>query len=212
MRATLQTEKANWLTPVRLQQPIVQQPVAIEPVQDETVPTVGALLRWAPAPNATRYLVQASRFANFSFKQVDVVTTDTFVIAGQLSPNLKYFWRIQAFNDWHTCASFTALSTFKTGPLVDTNEPDEEGWRCYPSLLSAGAPITLEIPEKWRGQDAQCIVVDATGRQIWQAQLNELNARMKLQVPSAQWPVGIYRLMLRSNLGAKWATLVLSGE
>ncbi|MBK6997643.1 MAG: hypothetical protein IPH31_23185 [Lewinellaceae bacterium] len=136
MRATLLTEKASWLTPAMLEKPIDEQPVAIEPVQDQLVPNVGAFFRWNAAPNATHYLVQASRFASFSFKQLDVVTTDTFLTAGLLSANLKYYWRIQPFNDWHACAPFSESETFMTAPISAASEPDADGWRCYPSLLS----------------------------------------------------------------------------
>ncbi len=208
MRATLLTEKANWLTPVQLQQPIQETPVAIEPVQDVVVPPVGALFTWKPVPNATRYLVQASRLVNFSFKQVDVITTDTFLIAGQLTPNLKYYWRIMPFNDWHTCNSFSEISTFYTGPTSVTSEPDADGWRYYPSLLSEDMPLTLEIPDAWRNEDAHCTVFDAAGRLVWQSDLGPLATRMKLELPSANWPKGVYRFVLRSASGTRTGALV----
>ncbi len=208
MRATLLTEKANWLTPARLQQPVVDQALAIEPVQDQLVPTTGAEFTWNSVPNATHYLVQASRFTNFSFRQVDVVTTDTFLTAGQLTPNLKYYWRIRPFNDWDACAPFSELSTFKTAPLTASSEPDAEGWRYYPSLIAEGTPITLEIPEKWQGQDAQCRVLDAAGRVVWQSNLGALLARTKLEMPSGNWPNGFYHFVFRSAVGVKTGMLV----
>jgi len=208
MRATLLTEKANWLTPARLEQSIDAQAVAVEPVQDEIVPVEGAFFNWHSTPNATHYLVQASRFIGFSFKQVNVVTTDTFLTAGLLSPNLKYYWRIRPFNNWHTCAPFSELFTFKTAPLSAASEPDADGWRCYPSLLSEGTPLTLEIPDAWRGEEAQCSVFDATGRLVWQSNI-QLNAdRIKVEIPSAQWSKGVCRFVLISGKGAKWCSLV----
>ena len=208
MRATLLTEKSNWLAPAMLEQPIEEQPVAIEPVQDQPAPTVGTLLRWQSVPNAKRYLVQASRFVNFSFKQVDVITTDTFLTAGQLTPNLRYYWRIRAFNDWHTCAPFSELATFKTEPLSAASEPDADGWRCYPSLLTDGMPLTLEIPDSWRGQDASCSVYDASGRLVWQSYVGLHFSRMKLELPSTAWPAGVYRFILTSSQGVKICSLV----
>lgn len=208
MRATLLTEKANWLTPAMLEQPIVEQPVPLEPIQDATVPPVGALLRWESVPNAKRYLVQASRFTNFSFKQVDMITTDTFVVAGAFTPNLKYYWRIRPFNDWHACAPFTELATFKTGPLVAASEPDAEGWRCYPTVLEAGMPLTLEIPESWLGATTNCAVYDAAGRLLWQQKLELSTARIKLNIPSENWPAGIYPLVLVNHESVKHCTLI----
>jgi hypothetical protein len=209
MRATLLTEKASWLAPTMLEQPIDEQALAIEPIQGQIVPVIGAFLSWHSAHNAKRYLVQASRFANFSFKQVDVITSDTFLTAGQLSPNLTYYWRIRPFNDWHTCAPFSDLATFKTSPLSAATEPDTDGFRYYPSLLSDGMPLTLEIPETWRGESAKCSVFDAGGRLVWETYLNLHSARLNVPLPTAQWPTGIYRFMLTSRLGAKQGALVL---
>jgi hypothetical protein len=209
MRATLLTEKAAWLTPDRLQQPVEEPAEAVEPILGQLVPPVGALFTWKPVPNATHYLVQASRFENFFFKQVDLVTTDTFLIAGQLSANQNYFWRIRPFNDWHACATFGELFTFKTGTISKTSEPDAEGWRCYPSVLSTGMPLTLEIPETWRGEDAKCTVFDAAGRLVWQSYLSLHAPRMKVELPSSHWPSGIYRFILTSNRGVKRASLVV---
>jgi len=209
MRATLFTEKANWVSPVMLEQPIDEQPVAIEPIQDQMVPTTGASFSWKSVPNATRYLVQASRFVNFSFKQVDVITTDTFLTAGQLSPNLKYYWRIRPFNDWHACAPFSALATFKTASLSAASEPDADGWRCYPSLLSNEMPITLEVPDTWRGKDARWSVFDSAGRLVYQSYINLHASRMKIEMPSSLWPSGIYHFTLTSRLGMKQGAFVL---
>ena len=208
MRANLLSEKSNWLNPTMLEAAIEEQPIALEPVQEEIVPALGALFSWKPVPNATHYLVQASRLLNFTFKQLDVVTTDTFAIAGLLSPNVKYYWRIRPFNYWHTCAPFSELSTFKTAPTVAASEPDADGWRCYPSLISEGMPLTLEIPEHWLGEDAQCCVIDAAGRLVWQSNLGPLPSRMKLEIPAANWPRGVYRLLVKSRKGLKVASLV----
>lgn len=209
MRATLLTEKASWLTPAMLEKPIDEQPVAIEPVQDQLVPNVGAFFRWNAAPNATHYLVQASRFASFSFKQLDVVTTDTFLTAGLLSANLKYYWRIQPFNDWHACAPFSESETFMTAPISAASEPDADGWRCYPSLLSNGTPLTLEIPDAWRGEDAKFSVFDAAGRLVWQSYMGLHAPRMVLEMPSDNWAAGVYRFIMTSERGVKRASLVV---
>jgi hypothetical protein len=210
MRATLLTEKLNWLATDMPLEPITDNPIAIEPVQDQIVPSNGAVLRWKAVPNATHYLVQASRFASFSFKQLDIVTTDTFAIAGQLTNNLKYYWRIRPFNNRHTCASFSALSTFKTSQTNQTAEPDADGWRCYPSVLASGQ-LMVEIPENWQGTEIHCRIHDASGRLLWQ-QKQEWPARQNtLELPSAHWPAGIYLLTCTGKTGSKTARLTVDG-
>ncbi len=208
MRADLLTEHSNWLAPTMAETLIEGVPVAIEPIQDQIVPAAGAFFSWHSVPHATRYLVQASRLLNFSFKQVDMVTTDTFLFAGQLTSNVKYYWRIRPFNDWHTCNPFSELSTFKTAPISPATEPDADGWRCYPTQLTAGTPLTLEIPEEWKNETAQYSVFDATGRLVYQSKLETLSPRIKLEMPSTQWPAGVYRLILTNRHGLKICTLV----
>ncbi|MFN0214086.1 MAG: hypothetical protein ACKVT2_07505 [Saprospiraceae bacterium] len=209
MRATLLTEKANWLAPAMLENPIAEPSIPLEPIQDEIAPVVGAHFRWKSTPNATHYLVQASRFASYSFKQVDIITTDTFLTAGQLTPNLKYYWRIRPFNDWHTCTSFNQSATFYTAPLSASSEPDEEGWRYYPSLLSRGTPFTIEIPDAWNGESTGFTVYDATGRLIWTSNLDLHAPRIKVEMPTSQWPTGMYRFIITSGQRVKSGAIMV---
>jgi hypothetical protein len=210
MRATLLTEKSSWIAPAMLQQPVEEEALALEPVQEQLVPNTGALLRWQPVPNATHYLVQASRFVGFSFKQIDVMTTDTFLFAGTLTPNSLYYWRIRPFNYWHACNDFSALATFRTAGVSAASSPDADGWRLYPSLLENETPLTLEIPEQWRGEEAQCNVFDAAGRLVWQSYLLLHTPRMHVSIPAQNWPAGVYRLILTTQKGVKQGALVVA--
>jgi len=210
MHATLQGKRAHWVTPEMLEQPITGHPEHIKPVQDQLVPPLGALLRWKSVPHATHYLVQASRWPSFVIKQVDLVTTDTFLTAGQLTQNAQYYWRIWAFNKWHACNAFGEVATFRTTAITSASEPDADGWRCYPSPMVAGTPLTLEIPTGWLGQDASCRVFDAAGRLQWQTSTHLFESRMQLPLPSANWPPGLYRLVLTSGQGLKSCSLVLA--
>ncbi|HLP96142.1 MAG TPA: hypothetical protein VK168_19000 [Saprospiraceae bacterium] len=211
MRATLLSEKLNWLSPEMPLEPITADPVAIEPVQDQLVPVAGAVLRWNAVPNATHYLVQASRFTNFSFKQVDVVTTDTFAIAGQLTPNLKYYWRIRPFNNRYTCAPFSTLSTFKTSVASATTDPDAQGWRWYPTVLSPGQSLNLEMPESWQGSEILCRVYNAAGQLLWQQKQHWTARQNTLELPSGQWSAGVYQLILSGEQGVKAMKLTVDG-
>lgn len=209
MRAALHTQRASWVAPQMLQQALGHMPQPLEPVQDQIVPAQGALFRWSPTPNATHYLVQASRFTNFSFKQVDVVTTDTFLFAGQLSPNIKYYWRIRPFNYWHACYPYTELATFKTSAINASPEPDSDGWRFYPSLLSKGNYLHIEWPESWAGNEAIARIFNAAGGLIWETSLTVPEGRNSLPLPSTHWPAGVYRLVISSGKGIKQGNFVL---
>lgn len=202
MRATLQTEKAAWLAPGPIQQPVTALPEALEPVMDETAPIDGALFRWTPVPNATHYLVQASRLLNFSYKQVDTIVTDTFLHAGHLTPNIKYYWRVRPFNYSFACSDFNTLATFKTAATSETQTADEEGWRYYPSQLGGGR-LTLEFPASWIGENTQCRISDATGRIVWKQTFEAGTDRVRCNIQDMHWPFGVYFLQAECRKGQK---------
>jgi hypothetical protein len=209
MRANLLSEKIAWVAPAPQWQAVDGLASPIEPVQDQEAPEIGAKLVWTAVPNATYYLVQASRFSNFSVREVDVITSDTSVIAGQLLLNRKYYWRVKAFNLWHACTNFNASATFTTAPLTSTYYPDWDGWRCYPSLMHRGQVLHLEIPEKWRSEEALARVFDVSGRLVWEQYMPLHSAKKQLALPTENWASGIYYFVLTSNQGTKRQPLFL---
>lgn len=203
MRANLMSEKIDWVAPAELEPVVTDLAVPVEPVQGQPAPVSGAKLVWHPVPKATHYLVQASRLANFLAREVDIVTTDTSAVIGTLSLNKTYYWRIKAFNAWHICSSFNGASTFLTVPVTSTYAPDWEGWRIYPSLMAAGQPLHLELPENWRGQEAQVRIFDVSGRLLWEQYIRLQGPKMTVPVPSENWQSGMYHFVLTSDAGIK---------
>ncbi|MFM8486462.1 MAG: hypothetical protein ACKOCH_08990, partial [Bacteroidota bacterium] len=201
MRATLAKEKADWVTPVMLHQPVTALPAPVEPVMGQNQPVTGARLVWKSAPNATHYVVQASRIPSFGYKELDIVTTDTFAVCGTLTANKTYYWRVKPFNYWHACQPFTAAETFFTNPSSKTGEPDADGWRCFPSVISDESVITLETPSSWTGSGMKICVFDMAGKQLFS---REMICRDKMQIEISGlpvWPGGTYQLIAVSESG-----------
>ncbi len=208
MRATLLTEKVAWLSTEPLA-PAIQGPVTLQyPINLQYVPPVGAVLQWSAVPNATHYLIQASQQQSYISKAIDVVVTDTNFVTPLLSTNKKYFWRVRPFNNWSACAPFSANGVFNTTDVVAATEPDSDGWRCYPSLLSPGQVLTLELPETWLHHPVQYLVYDAAGRLMWQNTNTPGDLVSILRPPSENWPVGVYRLVLKGEKGLKTQALI----
>jgi hypothetical protein len=210
MRANLMTEKASWVAPAVLESPVTSLPVAIEPVQNQLSPFIGTTLVWTSVPNATYYLVQASRISSFALREVDVITSDTSLVLGQFPLNIKYYWRVKAFNSWDICADFTEPSTFITAPVSATQGPDWEGWRCYPSLIAAGQRLQLEIPASWKEERAQVEIFDVAGRLVWKHYPTLQGPKMSLELPSESWISGLYYFVLTTNKGVKRQPLLLT--
>lgn len=210
LRANLLTEKVDWLTDGPPQGDITESPVLLSPAGGQLSPVTGTVLEWAPVPNATRYVLQLSRFSSFLTKDLEVVTTETSYTLGSLIANQNYYWRVRPFNDWFVCTEMSAKENFKASTMVAASEPDAEGWRCYPTLLAPGQPLTLEMPESWLQRTAQCTVYDAAGRPVWQSAVQPDGLKMRLQPPSETWPAGVYRLVVVGEQGVKVQSLLLA--
>ena len=208
MRATLATEKADWVIPAMLQQPVTELPTQIEPVLGQNQPVTGARLVWKSVPNATHYVVQASRIPSFGYKELDIVTTDTFAVCGSLTANKTYYWRVKPFNYWHACQPFTASETFFTNPSSEASEPDADGWRCYPSVISDESVLTLKTPSFWTGTEIQVSIFDMAGKQLFSAEI-PCQEEIRLEIPGLKsWPGGTCQLIAVSGKGVKRQTIV----
>jgi hypothetical protein len=209
MRATLETEKQIWLT----ENPPVAEisgPVTLQfPINEQQAPPIGALAQWSSVPGATHYLIQVSLLQSFIAKAVDMVVTDTNVVLPNLLPNKKYYWRVRPFNNWSTCVPFTATGVFNTTAIVSATEPENDGWRCYPTLLSPGQFMYLEFPATWVNHPVKYAVYDAAGRAVWQNSTLPAYNQTVLHLPMENWPAGVYRLRATGETGLKWQTVVV---
>ncbi len=210
MRAALLSEKADWLTTTPPQGDITETAELLSPIGGQLSPVNGTTLQWSAVPNATHYAVQVSRFAAFNVKELDIVTTNTSYTLGQLPNNLTWYWRVRPFNNWFSCTGMTPSATFKTSNILSASEPGADGWRCYPTLLAPAQPLMLEIPESWQGHHAKCIVYDATGYQMWEHKLLPVNGKEQIQLPSALWASGVYRLVLMNDENVKILTFFIN--
>lgn len=209
MRATLATEKLAWVAPAMNIPAVSGTPVHVEPVQGQDAPVNGAKLVWTSVPGATHYHVQVSRLSSFGFKELDVITTDTTAICGLLAVNKTYYWRVKPFNMRDACQPVSTAATFLTVPVTAAFEPDADGWRCYPSLLKNGQAITMEIPEKWRGEDGQIRVFDAAGKLVWEQFMQFYAPEIKVQMPTNDWAGGVYHCLISTAWHTKRQTVFL---
>ncbi len=210
MRANLLSEKTDWLADGPEEQDITQLPALLIPAEGENTPTTGVVLSWSAVPNATHYLLQYTRISSFAVKEFEVVTTDTTFTTGNLAPNKNYYWRVRPFNHWYACTSYSPQQSFFTTPATSVSNPDKDAWRCYPSLLTPGRPLSIEIGEDWIGQNSLFSVYDVAGKLMWHTTVTPSQTRFGLSLPSATWPAGVYRLILTGEKGLKTQSILLT--
>lgn len=210
LRANLLTEKVAWLAPGPLPADVSGLPELLSPPDGAPVPADEVALHWSAVPGATHYLVQVSRLSNYLVKNFDLVVTDTTFIATALPPNFTYYWRVRPFNYGFTCTEFTASGTFLALPAsAVAGAQGAEDWRCYPTRLAAGQTLTLELPESWQHEAAQCQLFDAVGRLCWQSAVTPAGSKIFLQIPIENLPAGVYRFVLHNPHGNRTAPLIM---
>ncbi|MFN0015958.1 MAG: hypothetical protein ACKVU2_15550 [Saprospiraceae bacterium] len=206
MRAKLQTDKAAWLASSAPAPIITGSSQLIAPINFDTVPASSVLLTWSSVPGATQYLVQVSKVSSFGINDFEAIVTDTFALTNKpLTKHWNYYWRVRPFN-CTSSGAFTTSARFFT-PTVETAE--RAGWRIYPSLISRGQTILMEIPDNWQGQSADFRVFDTAGRLMWQSEQALESPRQLLRMPTETWPRGVYNLLCTGAVGAFRQTVVV---
>jgi hypothetical protein len=186
------------LAPSRPASPIAGLPTLVSPLNGQITPNQGSQLRWTTLPGASGYVVQASRFANFFFIELNEATRDTTFTFQQLTPNQTYYWRVKPFNTVDGCASYTASGSFKTVLAVSTTEPGGGALRLYPTLSEPGETLWLEFDDQRSVSTVQLSAFDALGRLIWQQRTDAPQGTLSIDLPEAANKSGVYRLTVQS--------------
>lgn len=101
---------------------------------------------------------------------------------------------------------------FLAVPVIDVQSGQESGWRVYPTLLSPGRNLILEIPDRWIGQTVTCNIFDAAGRLIWQSNRTLPDLKQELILPAATWSKGIYFFVCTGKPGVFRQTFLVHGS
>lgn len=77
---------------------------------------------WGRVVNATSYGLQVDTTTDFSSPDLDVTTTDTFLVSSiRFASNTTYYWRVQSRNG--VGVNTSSVGTFRTGPISYDSPP-----------------------------------------------------------------------------------------
>ena len=208
LRANIETVKQAWLAQSIPDQFIDGEAELMSPVAGQNTPPSNVSFHWASVPEATQYIIQASRFSNFGIVELEEVTSDTFFQGGTFAPNKTYYWRVRPFNNSYTCTDFSEKQTFFTDLTLSAATLDESGFKYYPNPIRPGIPLTVEIPETWLGQETSIQIFDLSGKLLGTQNI-QFNERLnRINLPSTLHESGMYYAVLESARGRKVLKLV----
>lgn len=194
MRARLLTDRSEWLAPTAPANSILQAPQLVAPINSAPSPVNATVLQWKAVPEATHYLIQVSKVGGYGIRDFEVVVTDTFVLAQNLTPNWNYFWRVRPFNAAYVGA-YSPSGRFLSVPSTAVRAHEPDGWRVFPTLLSPGVPVRIEVPPSWQGSPLVISVFDATGRLLFREECRFSREPQEILLPTDGWASGAYYLV-----------------
>jgi hypothetical protein len=126
-----------------------------------------ATLRWSSDGSASSYQVQVSRNADLSTRDVDVTTSDEFLILSSLNPATTYYWRVRGSNtagtsDWSEVWSFSTGDPQNPPANILTNPKFDDGLTSWWSYTNGRAEFTVSSPG-YGSEHAGRLHIDATG-------------------------------------------------
>ncbi|HPK09101.1 MAG TPA: T9SS type A sorting domain-containing protein [Saprospiraceae bacterium] len=134
----------------------------IKPFYEETVNYQNINLQWSQVENADYYLVQFSKYSQFSIISLDTIVENNEMLVPQLENDSKWYWRVMPFNAYNFDIQFSNGSLFFTSEMVSTSELSST-IKAWPNpVLKGEFNISLDHNEKIENIE----VYDISGRHI----------------------------------------------
>lgn len=159
-------------------------------------------LEWEETGNATFYIVEVSRVANFAIPSYrELVYDNHFDVS--LNPGTTYHWRVRPMNEYDTdFEKFSEKVKFETGNTSSTIDYYETNLKIYPNPLTNGNPLILEL-QSIQSEEVTFNVYSMDGSQIFSTRHFIKSGSNKIQLNIPQLPKGMF-LLSATGIGHKF--------
>jgi hypothetical protein len=201
MRANLYDEKPNLLYNQTTESPVEGVAELLFPIDEELVQFNYVELQWQGVPNATRYLIDISRLANFPASLTNTyISYDISTVINDLLDDKKYYWRVRAFNAHHFCTETSATAYFRTINEVAVNEVDGlSSMQIFPTVINAGDGLNISISSQ-RIVEGEIQLVNSLGVLVSKKNhIYVLGENSLIFETREDYPAGLYFLVFRSG-------------
>lgn len=205
MLADLASAQRNYITPsyVPYQVEITEAPELLAPINGEVTSGYNWVnFQWNGVGGATKYLLEIDATPQLTSSGVTrLVVSGTNKIVTNLQANKTYYWRVRPYNEFRTCAGFTAISSFKTGTVtVDAEEIKfVENWSVQPNPVSVGQQIGISVNSS-KTFESSVSVLNAVGQVIYRKENVQMTAgENQFQIPALSLARGMYFIALETS-------------
>ncbi|HHB79118.1 MAG TPA: T9SS type A sorting domain-containing protein [Saprospiraceae bacterium] len=170
---------------------------------------IGVVLDWEDIPDADHYLLEVSRYPNFSKLNQNYIVSESQKELPELTPNVNYFWRVTPFNDGASCVAGLTSSKWKfaTKPLAISNIEEINAWDVVPNPTTLSqVRFAIEIAKPL---DITAQVVNVNGQILQSKELTVHAGNQVVQLPEISLPNGTYYLRLISDKGMETRRVVI---
>jgi hypothetical protein len=202
MRSFLQFVKSNYVNQDILIQDVRGSNIQLNyPVNNEKVHYKTVKLEWNHVVNATKYLVQISRFSFFATIEYEFIVEANSLTISELPNDRRWHWRIKPFNPYDFCPDFSEPESFTTEDATYTEEIDaNNSVDVFPTLVSRTNP---QVNVQFYFSDilpTQVQLISPAGITMWKEKLpNPGNLNYALSVSDLS--AGIYFLQILTESG-----------
>lgn len=151
---------------------------------------------WGAVDGATYYYMVLDRSSKFDLEPIEIITTRPSVIVDfPFLENTKYYWKVMAYNQHHTCNSFSDVKTFtlkRTTSSTSVKNNVEFEVRYASQIIEISIKtIHDSLSEIW--------LLNASGQKVLQVKDFVVNQENKIHLFYPTIPHGVYYLTLVGN-------------
>ena len=147
-----------------------------------------ATLVWRASDSATSYHLQVAANSAFATVILDTTIADTLLQLSPLAANRRFFWRVNATNEYGT-SSYSVAASFMTGDNVSAVK-DLDGvpatfqlFQNYPNPFNPTTTISFSLPQR---SDVRLVLVNVLGKEV-------------MNIANGNFEAGVHRFQLDAS-------------
>jgi hypothetical protein len=213
MRANIQFQRPYLLNDQSAPVAITSSVEGIYPIDGQEVSPSSVFFEWEPIGNATHYILDVSRLANFPFVTHRILVSGNSAILNGFENFKDYYWRIRPFGKYDfSCNGYDPqVFSFSTNDAVSsTGQAGQNNWTLSiapnPTTKSQSAQLMLQSPQ---AGEVFLSIIDLNGKVVRRMRkwLDKGEQSWSLSTEGLQ--AGFYQIGIESEYGRQYIKWIL---